>query len=86
MIHSVFDRLLRISFGIALVALLGSCGLKGDLYLPEPEKAVEQVSPESTSADQPDASVTATSATSGTADDQEEKARAKQPADPSNQP
>ena len=39
MISLVAGRLGRVLTGILLVAALGSCGLKGDLYLPEPEKA-----------------------------------------------
>jgi len=39
MISLVAGRLGRVLTGILLVAALGGCGLKGDLYLPEPEKA-----------------------------------------------
>ena len=84
MIHSLFERLLRIGIVIALAALLSNCGLKGDLYLPEPDKVSEQATPDPTSTDQSGA--TGAFATNGTAEDQEEKARAKQPSDKSNQP
>ena len=86
MIHSVFGRLLQVSIAVALIALLSNCGLKGDLYLPEPEKAADQGSPESTAADQPDTEATDTSATNKTTEDPDEKARAKKPADTLNQP
>lgn len=74
------------SIGIVLVALLSNCGLKGDLYLPEPEKAAQEGSVGSASAEQPDDAAAATSVTSETADDKDEKARAKQSGGTSNQP
>ena len=36
------------------IALLGACGNKGPLYLPEKEATVEQVSPSETDADKKD--------------------------------
>jgi len=36
------------------IALLGACGNKGPLYLPEKEAAVEQTSPSETDADKKD--------------------------------
>ena len=39
MMSLLAGRFVRVLTGILLVASLGSCGLKGDLYLPEPDKA-----------------------------------------------
>jgi predicted small lipoprotein YifL len=46
MINSAAGRLLRILLGVLLIAGLTSCGLKGDLYLPEPEKTATDSTPE----------------------------------------
>ena len=51
MINMVVGRLTQALTVILLVAALSSCGLKGDLYLPEPEKpaATDQaVNPDNT--------------------------------------
>ena len=47
------EKLCRTLFGTLLVLTLVSCGMKGDLYLPEPEKTAAESPGSTTSVDGP---------------------------------
>jgi predicted small lipoprotein YifL len=86
MTNSRAGQLLRILIGSLLVAALSNCGLKGDLYLPEPEKAASDAAQDAATADKAvDASADA-SQTDESNDDDEEKTAGEQPAGATPQP
>jgi predicted small lipoprotein YifL len=86
MINSSAGRLLRILIGSLLVAAISNCGLKGDLYLPEPEQAASDVTQDEASADKAVDAPTAASQTDESSDDDEEKISGEQPAGAAPQP
>jgi predicted small lipoprotein YifL len=86
MINSRAGRLVRIVIGTLLVAAVSNCGLKGDLYLPEPEQAASDAAQDEATADKAvDASADA-SQTDESDDDDEEKTAGEQPAGATPQP
>ncbi len=86
MTNSRAGRLLRILIGSLLVAAISNCGLQGDLYLPEPEKAASDVTQDAANADKAVAAPAAASPTDESNDDDEEKTSGEQPAGATPQP
>jgi predicted small lipoprotein YifL len=86
MINSRAGRLLRILIGSLLVAALSNCGLKGDLYLPEPEQATSDAAQDEATADKAVDTSADASQTDESKGDDEEKTAGEQPAGTTPQP
>jgi|GWRWMinimDraft_6_1066014.scaffolds.fasta_scaffold83825_2 predicted small lipoprotein YifL len=77
--RSVGSKLAWALTGTLLVAALGSCGLKGDLYLPEPEKAAAAEQTRNTGNTDATQAITTTSNGTATAADEDKETTAGKP-------